>query len=569
MIIFSRIFSVGLSSLMLVAACGPAPSAPRGSDSADAARPAARKLLSIVLNREPATIHGFAGGGSNTSRGNTEVNFVHGQLVVNDHNDEMRPQLALEVPSVEKDTWRVNPDGTMDMTWKLRGDVKWHDGSPFTSSDLLFSLSVYKDPEIAHPYGSRVRLMESATAPDATTLEVHWSRIDTRATEGDGLSPLPRHLLEDLYRADRDGFVGSPRFGEEYVGLGPYRMVRWERGSHMELARFDGYFGGRPPLDGVVFRFIGDSNTMVANILSGAVDVVLPPGVELDVAAEVNRQWQGTGNTVRVGPLPWFLYLEFQYRPERAQPSAGFSNPLVRRAFSHATNRAGLAEIMTHGEAPIADSWIRPGTPARAEFEAAIPRYPYDPARAQQLLGEAGWTRGGDGVLVHAGTGERFASEMWSNTRVIANGEKQLVIVAQDWKALGAEMAIYTIPSSRLNDREHEAQFPTSTLTTTPVSGLYQRLDSRGIAGPANSWSGRNKMAYRNARVDGLLDRLTTTIDPRASLAIDREMVQEVLGEAAFIPLYWEVRPVLALKEVRADISPHNGGWNAFEWTKQ
>ncbi len=559
---------IGLLALVTLAACAPAaPSAP--SAGAGESAPAARKSLTLVLNREPATIHGFAGGGSNTSRGNTEINLLHSLLVVQDANDTIRPQLAVQVPSVDLGTWRVNADGTMEMTWRLREGVRWHDGAPFTSRDLLFSFQVYKDRDIAHPYGGRMRIMGAAETPDPLTLVVRWSRIDPRATEADGLSPLPRHLLEDLYQGDKEAFINSPRFGEEYVGLGPYRMVRWERGSHMEMERFDGYYRGRPPLDGVIIRFIGDANAMAANILAGAVDLVLPPGVDLDLAMEIRRQWEGSGNQVRVGPIPWFIYLEMQYRPEMATLSQGLTNPLVRRALYQTLDREGLAEVMTHGAAPVADSWFRPNAPSRAQVEADIPKYQRDLAEAQRLLAEAGWQRGSDGVLVHGQTGERFASELWSNTRVIARGDKQLAIIAQDWRAVGVDASIYTIPASRGNDREHEAHFPMATLTTTPVTGLYARLDSREIAGPANDWSGRNKTAYRNGRVDQLLDRLTTTVDPRAKIEADRQIVRDVMGEVAFMPLYWEVRPVLALGHVVGDIHPSNAGWNAYEWDRK
>jgi peptide/nickel transport system substrate-binding protein len=532
-------------------------------------QPRARKLLTIGVNREPSTIHGFASGGSNTSRGNTEVNFLHSLLVVENADDTFVPQLVQETPTIANGLWQLNPDGTMDLTWKLRNGVKWHDGTPFTAEDVLFAFRVYKDPDFPHPYLQQMRLMASAVAPDPSIVVVHWTRIDTEAGQARGLSPLPRHLLEELYTADKDAFLASPRFGDQYVGLGPYRMVRWERGSYMELARFDDYFGGPPPLDAVVIRYIPDPNTMVANILSGAVDVLLPPSVDLDGVQEVQRRWQGTGNVVRVGPIPWFLYMTIQYRPEMAKPSRGLADANVRRALYLATNRQALTDVMTHGSGLVADSWLRPGTPERMAVESAIPQYAFDPGQAGRLLADAGWRRGSDGILVHAETGERFSSELWSNTRVVAQGDKQLAIISQDWKAIGAEMSVYTIPSSLSNDREHESRFPTATLTTTPNSGYLRRLDSRQISSPANDWSGRNVAGYASSSLDGLLDRLAVTIDERERGAIGRSLAQEIGGSLVTLPLYWQVDPVLALEAVKADINPNNPAWNAWTWDKR
>src|SRR5207249_1841157 len=134
-------------AMILLAACAPAARpagearTPAGSAGA-ATPPGAPKVLRIALNREPATIQGFTSGGSSSSRANSEADFVHSQLVVPDADDVLHPRLATEVPSFETNTWRLNADGSMDVTWKLRPGVAWHDGAPFTSADLLFTLMV-------------------------------------------------------------------------------------------------------------------------------------------------------------------------------------------------------------------------------------------------------------------------------------------------------------------------------------------------------------------------------------------------------------------------------------------
>jgi peptide/nickel transport system substrate-binding protein len=562
-----------LALIVVVGAlAGCAPSARPSNESApssSAATPVGPRTLTIAVNKEPSTIQGFTGGGASAGRGNTEASFIHNQLVVKDADDALRPQLATEVPSVQAGTWRLNPDASMDITWKLRPDATWHDGTPFTSADLLFTFTVYKDRELPHPYAQLTRMMASASAPDATTFEVHWDRLDVRATEGLGLSPLPRHLLETQYlTTDRETFANNARFTDDFVGLGPYRLLRWERGAQMEFGRYDGYFLGRAPLDNLVVRYITDPNTMVANVLSGTVDVILPPSVDLDAALELQRQWSGTGHRVHIGPLPAFVYIEIQYRPELARPTQGFTDRLVRQAFMHAANRQSLADVMTGGASPVADSWLRPGTPLRRHVEAAIPQYAYDPARAQQLLVQAGWTRGADGTLVHNQTGERFAAEIWANTKAVVAGDKQAAIIAQDWKAVGADFSIHPIPAALANDREYGSKYPTASITRTPDDNFLDRLDSRFVAAPANDWAGRNKMAYANPQVDALLDRFVVALDPTERATVARGLAQQLLGDAAVIPLYWEAHPVIAVAGVRANIEPNNAGWNAFEWSR-
>lgn len=110
---------------------------------------------------------------------------------------------------------------------------------------------------------------------------------------------MPRHLLEDLFnQKDAEAFLNSRYFTTDFVGLGPYRLVRWDPGSAIEFVRFDGYVLGQPIVGRVIVRTISDYNTMLSSVLAGAVDLANPPGDLVDVP-DLNRRWEGTGNRVR------------------------------------------------------------------------------------------------------------------------------------------------------------------------------------------------------------------------------------------------------------------------------
>lgn len=560
---------IGAAALSL-SACTPgaAPGSVQPGGPGVQVAPAAPKVLTIAIRQEAATIEGFTGEGG-SSGGAGEVKFmVHGHLAVRDSVDAVRPQLAVELPSIEKGTWRVGADGTMDTTWKLHPGVKWHDGAPFTSNDMLFTLRVYKDTDLAHAERAHTNRMLSAEAPDPFTFVVHWSAIDVEADRADGLSPVPRHLLEELYQSDKSAFAISPRFTTEFVGLGPYRLTRWERAVEMDLSRFDEYWEGRPPLDRIIMRFIGDPNTMVANVLSGSIDLLLPPSVSVDSALELRRRWTGTGNQVRTDISPFVIYHEIQYAPDRARPTNGFTNRTVREALYEAIDRKGLVDGVSQGIAPVADSWYRPDDPLRPQLQSAIPSFPYDPRRAQMLLSEAGWNRGGDGVLVNGQTGERFETVLWSIVRV--GGERPASVVADYWKTVGLDTTINAVPPSLTQDREYHTTFPGALLTASGIgeSGFTPRLDSRDVATAANRFGGRNRGSYSNPRADALRDQLAMTVDPVARIPIMRQQLQEILGDVAVMPLWWEVAVIVALADVKADIAPSNPGWNAFTWDK-
>jgi peptide/nickel transport system substrate-binding protein len=496
--------------------------------------------------------------------------MVHNLLVFNNGMDVFLPQLVEEAPSIEKGTWTLQPDGSMELTWHLRPNVKWHDGVPFTAEDLVFSGTACKDPEVQCRVRANLATMSSLTAADPQTLVVRWSAPYVEADRAPGLAPLPRHLLEEAYRTDKASFTSSPRFSTEFVGLGPYRLVAWEPGAQIELARFDDYWRGRPPLDRVIVRFLGDANTMVANVLSGAVDVVLPPAVAVESALEVRDRWQGTGNQVLIGPNPILYGLFVQLRPDIARPPNGITNATVRQGLYSALDRAQIVEAGFSTAGVVADSWVSTSDPLRVQLEGAIPKYPYDVGQAQRLLADAGWMRGADGVLASQSTHDRFEIEISGAPR--RETERMQAVIRDQLKAVGADASIYNFPPALATDNEARTTRPGVTLNGTGVPGLWgKNMHTSSIPGPQNRWVGSNWPGYSNPTTDARLDRLLATIPTAERIPLQREILQSILTDLPLMPIYWDVTPVLALASVKGipggEGSYHT--WNFFEWDKQ
>ncbi len=558
--------------VLSVVACAQPAAQPGGSGpAAPAPESRAPKVLTLATQSE---LKGFLIEYTGESKGIGGVSqpppIVHNYLVADDGMGVFPPQLAVEKPSVDKGTWILHPDGRMQTDWKLRPNIKWHDGTPFTAEDLVFSATVCRDPEIACVLKSNIRSMDSLSAPDPQTLVIQWSAPYANADQAEGLSPLPRHLLEELYRTDKTTFSQSPRFSTEFIGLGPYKLVRWEPGSHIEFTRFDDYYLGRPPLDQVIVKFLGDTNTMVAAILSGAVDVVLPLGVSIEQGLEVKERWQGTGNQVNFGPSTTLYSLYYQQRPDLARPTNGTVIPAVRRGIYYAIDRAQMIEAGLAGVPPMADSWISPTDPLRAQLESAIPQYPHDPARAQAALAEGGWTRASDGRLLHQGTGQPFEIEISGAPR--QDTQRMQAVMREQLKAVGIEATIYNFPPQAASDNQARATRPGVTINGTGASGFFvTTIHTRGVPGPDNRWGGSNWGGYTNPRVDATLDKLVATIPQPERLPLQREVIETVLGDAAIAPLYWNVSPVLSLEHVKG--IPTGGGtaqtWQMFEWDKR
>src|SRR6266571_3790236 len=263
---------------VLVLACGP--SSTPANTQPPKPQPAGPKTLIVGVQDEPTSIvlYGQPGEGGSTSARFDRYFVFHGNLTLFDLNNDPAPYAAQKVPRIEDGDWKVNPDNTMEVTWKIRPDVYWHDGTPLTSADFLFGFEVIRDPRLAVATLGELVNMSSARAIDDKTFVISWKTLSINANTNstEGIPAMPRHQLEELYRSgDVDAFESSPAWRSEFVGLGPYRLTKLEQGSHIEADAFDQYFLGRPKIDRLIIRWVGDVNVMVANLLSGGVDVVL------------------------------------------------------------------------------------------------------------------------------------------------------------------------------------------------------------------------------------------------------------------------------------------------------
>ena len=569
----ARLLAAVLGLAMLTVGCAPPLQTSVQPQQGVQEKPASKKVITMADSYEPKAITETFVVGKQTTNNNIKA-IVNDNLLKTLQFQVYEPQLALELPSIEKGTWKVNGDGTMETTWKLRPNVKWHDGEPFTSADLLFTFQASRDTEIAGVAVSAAdRQMASASAPDPLTFVVHWSAPFVAASITPSADILPKHLIEPLYARDKQSLTSTALFSTEFVGLGPYRMTRWEQGSFVETTRFNDYYLGRPPLDSIVVRFVSDPNALIASILAESVDTVLSAansgGVSIDQAVEVKRRWEGTGNQVLTSQTGSVASANPQYQPQYARPADTMSNLTVRKALLHAINRPGLTEVLTAGLSPVADSYYHPSDPLYAEMQPSIARFPYDPTRAQQLLVEAGWNKGADGVSTRASDGQRLELDFWIRGGA---GEKAAAIIADDWNRIGVAATPYVIPPARRTDREYEVTRPGFLCCiSVPVQNVENgnQLTARSINSAATNWQGLNYGGYLNPKADAIVERLIATIDPRARLPLQQQLVQEYTADVALFPLWWVTFPMFlrqGIKGPRENFTQPLA--NIFEWDR-
>jgi peptide/nickel transport system substrate-binding protein len=568
--------SLALSSIVVVLLAGCAPAAPRAQEGSQSAAQGERAVKAIVIGMDEDIKNLWdsitLGGGSGARE---LANLVNQHFVAITADGSATPRLLAELPSFDRGTWRMLPDGRMETTYLLRSDVVWHDGTPFTASDVAFSIQVNRDPEVPNSNQDAIRLVESWDVADQTTVVVTWRQPYAFADrlEHRELYPLPRHLLEQSYieASPKEAFLTQPFFNADFVGLGPFHVARWESGSHVDFAAFDRYFLGRPKLDSVRVQFIPDSSTMLANLHARALQVMMTLGgiPEFDTMMAIKRDWEARGyGTMLMDPLS-YRYIEPQkYLPHNPQPP-DLVDPRVRKALLHAVDREGLARVFFGDLGIVADSWVHPSFGSYRLFQDAITRYPYDARRALALLAEAGWRPGADGVL------EKGAAKFTLTARDL-DGETAAVIIAANWKEIGVSASYEVRTATNIRDRQDRATYTGVEVTQNPmaVAAATRRLATYNAPRAENRWTGTNRGGYSNPLWDELDLRVLSTMDERGRIELERDLLRIYTADLPSLPLYfrWDLIPVgNGLKGPVANTSVAHRGfilhtWNIHEW---
>jgi peptide/nickel transport system substrate-binding protein len=481
-------------------------------------------------------------------------------------NGRVRPLIASEIPTQENGGWVINPDGTMVTTYRLRQNVKWHDGAALTAHDFAFAYRVFIDPDVAIRDRHPETLMSGVEARDDQTLVVSWREpyANANVLGYQQLDPLPRHLLEEKYLTNRANFVVGEEWTSGYVGAGPYKLERWSPGSGLIATANRDWFLGPPKLATLDVRFITDAGTLVANLLAGEVDMITSPGVRSSDVALVRGQW-GDRGYVRTWETS-LRYMEFQFREVPNWQSA-ITDLRVRRALMHAADRTGIVEVVSDSLGRVGDAFIVSNEEIFPEVDRAITKYAHDPRRAVELLAEAGWRSPQAGAPAVNASGQPLEIDVWSTA---GGSEAEVSILSASFRAVGVGSKEYLIPTARQRDNELRTSFPgvaTTSRTTTLDNFVFT---STHVPRAELRWQGPNRGSFVDPEVDRLHDLAVKTIERnernRTIVALHRQM-SEVLGIG---PLLFDARLFLAWNKVKGPVGNFSGqqgmSWNVYEW---
>jgi peptide/nickel transport system substrate-binding protein len=520
----------------------------------------------MAFPAEPPTLGPFTVVGSFYQLSIYEI--VHDFLLVYNDQGQPVPRLAPERPSLENGTWRVLPDGSMETTWRLRDGARWHDGVEFTAQDIVFGWKVANDRQVPWITRAVAEIVDDMRVPDSRTVVMHWKSTFALADRpGEtALDPVPAHLLEPLWTTDPQGFVNSPYWTREFVGLGPFKLTAWDAGSHLELRALDAHYLGRPKISTIVVRFVTDQNTLVANLLSGTVDAnVTPTNLSFEHWKVLREQWaDGTMFFDRSGSL------QFVGPNLRVAP---FGDIRVRRGMTHGIDRAAVVDAQSIPRELIADTFLVPGSEKAQRLQPYVHVYDYDPARAQSLLEEAGWRRGADGLTRNA-AGQAFEFEF----RSTGPPPSALLVIADLWKAIGLQPNIAIPPPALSADAAYQADVKGVDASGYSIGfGSWRgRVHSAAIPTPETRYGGLNRTYYENPEVDALIDRFSATLVEADRERAEGEIIERVTRDAVFYPLYVRAQASSVRKGITGikpivdspGLRQPQTTWNVVEWDR-
>ena len=562
-----RLIGLLAAATIVLSGCATGPrSAPQSSSPTTPPPNQQAKTLRLAFLVEPAGMAGFGRVGQNAL---PLAWMFNAGLNAYDAQGNLQPRLAQKVPSLQDGDWKVAPDRTMEVTWKLRPNLTWHDGTALTAEDFALGIQVAADPELPLARSGGVARIKDATASDAETLIVHWSQPYFGANQGsvNDVPAVPRHLLQDLYlQGDKQAFVNSPYWSTRFVGLGPYRLKDWVQGSHIEGLAFDAYVLGRPRIDRVIVRYILDAGVMVASLLGGEIDMVARGELTLDDVAPLASAWGSTGEgTVLTAASEVYLAL-LQYR----DPSLPWVNDVrVRQALLHLIDRQTLGDTFSPGGSGLPHLLAAPNDPAYLLAEQrGFAKYPFEPTRAGMLLAAAGWTKGQDGAVQNS-AGQRFSVEVRVNT----DSAPPALATANYWKQGGLDAPIVVIPDNAA-DRTMQRAMSQGVYTQSQslAFDFPTAFTSATIRSEQNNWSGANTGGFSNAAYDRLYSEYSSELDPARRRSLQADFLKSAADEAIVFPLFYSIGQSTTVfrrgihgpaATAPIQLSTH---WNIHEW---
>lgn len=432
------------------------------------------------------------------------LGIVAGELVSNLFSSlvQFDDQLGL-IPDLAE-TWEVSPDG-LTYTFKLRSGLTFHNGDPLTANDLVYTYQRTTNPDFASPHANKLALITEATAPDDLTFLVKMSApsapfLATACSRGPGraLTPISKRAIEEM---------GDEQFGLTPVGCGPFQIVPEgvDLASGFKMTAFDGWYGGRPPLDGIDVTIIPEPSSRVSALEAGDVDM-------LDIAPAVGvEQLRGNSDltVIEVAGTNW-IGLTMNY----ARPP--WDNVEARMAVAKAIDRDDLITKALFGL-------------AQPSVGAIAPAFGFAYLSPDQVQNPQAFDKDAATAAI-----EQLGLKDAKPTLMFAQGNNRIAEVLQSqMRDVGIDMQIELLQGAAWNERWLAKDFDWivngSVVDADPDDGHWNFFHSEG------PW---NSQGYNNPEVDRMLEETRSTANQDDRAVLFQQIQATTAQDVAYAYLY-------------------------------
>ncbi len=467
-----------------------------------------------------------------------------------DEKAQFLPNLAVEMPTVKNGGIQKNG---LEYLVKLRKGVKWHDGKPFTSKDVKFTHELITNPKFGAYSKVGHDQVASVETPDESTVRIRLKEpFAPFMTAWGDTYIMPAHILEGVADPNTAEFnTKSP------VGTGPFRLGSRVPGDHLLLVANPAYHMGAPALERVIFKYIPDLTVLYTQFKGGAVDVTGMQGISAEFYNEAKSL---PGVTIHLHYSPSVEYIYFNHGNPK------FKERAVRQALYYAMDKKAIIDQVYYGLPKPVEGYLPPTSWA---YNAELPKHEYNPDKAKQILEEAGWKAGGDGVRAKGGVRLSFTNATTAGNKL---REQTQALVQQNWRAIGVDMQITNMPAAVIWGEYYvKSKFETLLVGIQASVGddpdCLNRIHSKYIA--AKTGSGRNVSQYENPTVDKLLEDGVREIDRAKRRTIYLKLQEVIRTDLAYLPIFSYVR-IEGVKQGIVNYTPNSNtltnSWNMHEW---
>lgn len=444
----------------------------------------AKDQIVIDLVNEPATL-------DPQLQWNPDSYYVYrnifDNIVTRDNAGEIVPQIAT--------SWKYLSDTEIEFT--IRGDVKFHDGTPLTPEDVVYSVKRITDPAFGSPQlGQFNKIIKAEVTGPHTVKLTTDGPYPALLAQLVKLSVVPKHVVEK---------VGKDAFNTHPVGSGPYKFESWQRGVQVVLTRNDDYWGKKGPFKTVVFKGVPDAATRVANLLSGTADLVVT--LNSDLAQQIKNSGRAKVMTVQTERVAYFAL-------NSSKPP--LNDVRVRKAIAYAIDKQGIIDGILGGYPKAVGQLV---SPAHFGWVDGIKGIPYDPAKAKELIKEVG---------AAAKTPMDLATSPVFDQRVVQAIQQMLTDVGLNVKIEMSDMATWLQAQQKKSGVAPMLTFSRWSCACQDADGImFPLLDSK------SAWSRVN-----DPKVDKLLTEARSELDKTKRRNLYGEVSKIVNKDVDIIPLY-------------------------------